>query len=344
MDGPASPEDPALAPARVLAEDLLADPDASWSMGTIGALAEFTRNADESVSRGPACVVTERGGIRLRLSDEVEAIAYETPAGPDLHWNQAVAFCLPVAVARRSGRTVVTEIGPDTDALRPQDTADILFDLGLDTPSVDACVRTADPALLEVLRDAEGEQLFTTPAAAALVEHRPHRVFLTAAGRVEVYTPIPPPEGRSPLGPHTHLLPHLLARARAEGRTHPPTVPIPDDLVPVAHVYPPHPSADHLGRPLPFDPERLMAFQRLLDAFGDPVLGVLKAGVVAAVRAGRGPRDEELPRDAAGRAAVSVALRQLARTDGSSVALHTWRSRHREPPELLDPEGDPHGG
>ena len=47
----------------------------------------------------------------------------------------------------------------------------------------------------------------------------PHRVFISRLGRIEVYQPIPPPSGKSPEGPHTHVLPRLLQSRR----THPAT-------------------------------------------------------------------------------------------------------------------------
>ena len=43
-------------------------------------------------------------------------------------------------------------------------------------------------------------------------------------GRVEVFQPIPSPDGKSPEGPHTHVLPRLLAH----GRLNAATVPVPD--------------------------------------------------------------------------------------------------------------------
>ncbi|MHA6795942.1 DUF6925 family protein [Pseudonocardia bannensis] len=350
MAGPATPPppdmpdetDPADAPMRLLVSDQLADPAAGWGMGTLGALAEFARDSREPASRGPSSVVTPRGGIQLVLPGGVVAVAYETPAGPDLHWHHAIAFCLPADAARRSVRTAVTELGPDGDAMRPQDAGAILFDLGLGTPTVDACVRTADPGLIAELRAAEGRSLFDPELglAAVVAAHSPHRVFVTACGRIEVFTAIPPPGGRSPVGPHTHLLPHLLQ----QDRTHPATAPIPEGWVPAAHLYPAHPAADQAGRPLPFDAARHAAFQALLVEFGDPVLGAVKAGVIAAVRARRGPEGEYLPTHPPARATVAVALRQLARTDGTSAAFHAWRRQHAATPDLIDPEEGPNPG
>ena len=47
----------------------LADADAQWSLGTFGAIAEFSRDADEpaEIQHGEmsCAVVTPRGGIRL---------------------------------------------------------------------------------------------------------------------------------------------------------------------------------------------------------------------------------------------------------------------------------------
>ena len=77
----------------------------------------------------------------------------------------------------------------------------------------------------------------------------PHRVFLSRLGRIEVYQPIPPASGKSPDGPHTHVLPRLLK----SGRTHPATEPIPDGWFPCAHLYPPHPARDGMGEARPFD-------------------------------------------------------------------------------------------
>ena len=49
--------------------DQLADPQAQWSLGTFGAIAEFSRDADEpaEIAREETAmsVVTPRGGIRL---------------------------------------------------------------------------------------------------------------------------------------------------------------------------------------------------------------------------------------------------------------------------------------
>jgi len=318
---------------RELLTGYLDDPDAGWSMGAPGAIAEFVRLPGEPVTTGPGLVVTGRGGIRVDPPPGLRPLAYRTPVGPDDHWNHAVALCLPVAAARRSARVTITVLGPDAGALRAEDRDAVLVDLGLGTPTVDVCVRTRDPGLLEVLRAAEG-RLLDGDLTAALVAAGPHRVFVTAVGRVEVYAAIPPPDGRSPDGPHTHLLPAVL---RA-GRSHAATVPVPVGYLPCAHLYPAHPLTDLTGGRRPFDPGRLAAFDRLLARFGDPAQREITAQVTRAVAAGRAP--EGRPADPPGRAAQAVALRVLAHTGADPAVLEAWRGRAAAEPDLLDPGDD----
>ena len=317
----------------------LTDPRAGWSAGTLGAIAEFVREPGEPCTGAGGARATDRGAIALTPPADVTAVAYRTPAGPDLAWNHAVAFCVPAEQAGPA-RTGLTELGPDTDAVRPQDRDGVLFDLGLGTPAVEACVRTSDPSLLSRLRAAAGRPVFSGGAAGALVADSPHRVFRGPAGRVEVFAPIPPPDGRSPDGPHTHLLPHLLAR----GRTHPPTAPIPGGLVPVAHLYPAHPLFGPLGRPHAFDAGADAAFAELLDEFGAPELVELERDVVAAVRAGDGPDAVTVPPTPQSRATVAVTLRRLAQTEPGLAALSRWRPHRSAADGEHDPDGDRNGG
>ncbi|GAA3062620.1 hypothetical protein GCM10010464_28620 [Pseudonocardia yunnanensis] len=325
-----------------MVEQYLDDAESGWSMGTPGALAEFVRSPDEPAVRTPGAVATDRGGIRITVPPGCRPLAYETPAGPDDHWNHAVALCLPVERAYRAGRRVVTELGADPEPLRSQDAGAVVFDLGLGTPTVDACVRTADPDLLEILRAGCGRPLFEpgSALAATLVAVGPHRVFDTALGRVEVYAAIPQPSGSSPDGPHTHLLPALM---RA-GRSHGATVPVPDGWVPCAYLYPPHPLTDRAGLPRPFDPARLAAFEALLARYGDPAQEEIATAVRAAVRAGHGPAAGPHPTDPPGRAALAVALRKLAHIGAPDAVLARWRRSTPVPTDLLDPHGDRNSG
>ncbi|MCJ2068236.1 hypothetical protein MKK75_05325 [Methylobacterium sp. J-030] len=257
-----------------------ADPDCAWSLGSYGAVAAFRRTLDEPawpLDDGRIGLATNRGALALTLFPGLRPVAYET--GFIDGWSQAVALCLPAAACAMGRRAVLTELGPDTAAVRLRDCDGVLFDLGLGLDAIDACVRVTDPNLIARLRSASGRPLFApgNPAVHALLAESPHRVFIGRPGRIEVYTAIPAPGGSADPGPHSHILPKLL-RLR---RTHAATAPIPQGWVPVAALHPAHPGKDATGRPVPFDAARHAAFGRLLDAWGDPVLAALRRAVLS---------------------------------------------------------------
>jgi hypothetical protein len=302
------------------------DPTASWGLGTFGAVAEFHRTSDEPVSIDtgtPLQVYTARGALRIGSTQELRVCAYEQPGHASESWSHVLTLCLPAASSAMHRRTVLTECGPDDEALRPQDRSAVLFDLGLGTAQVDVCVRTADPETLTQLRAGLGHSLFApgNPLMQVMPRLSPHRVFVCRFARLEVYQRIPGHGETPPEGPHTHVLPDLLRHQR----THPATAPIPDGWVPCLSLYPANPIYDALGHPRPFDQDAYEAFQTLLRGFGDPALVRLKETVTEAVRADQVPDEFALPTSRAGRAAVRVALRQLAHTDGHRPMLAAWR-------------------
>ena len=152
----------------------------------------------------------------------------------------------------------------------------------------------------------------------------PHRVFVSRLGRIEVYQPIPPAGGKSPTGPHTHVLPKLLAH----GRTHSANEPLPPGWIPCAHFYPPHPARDPFGLHRPFQAERHVAFQVLLKRYGDPQRLALKQHVIDSVMSGGEPAAIVIGDDRFARATVRVALRQLRASDPAASALAAWLSAH----------------
>src|ERR1044072_5896779 len=123
----------ASASAFELIADQLADPEAQWSLGTFGAIAEFMRDADEPaevVRDDPtAAVVTARGGIQLHALPGLKPTAFETITTQS--WAQRVDFCLPDRESAMSRRAALAELGPDTRGLRAEGRAAVLFDLGL---------------------------------------------------------------------------------------------------------------------------------------------------------------------------------------------------------------------
>ena len=302
-------------------EAALRDAGAGWSLGSFGAVAEFHQDPGEPVQvEAPLARATARGAIRLSRDPAMVPLAYETVSPRPHRWAQGVALCLPEAQAGRPRRKVLTELGPDAGAIRPQDREAVLFDMGLDQPQVEFCIRTTDPALLETLRGAEGRSLFEAgaPAMSAILSAHPHRAAITPLGRCEVFQKIGGPEtgGVSPPGPHTHLLPRLLAA----GRTHSANIPIPDGLVPCAFLHPASPVAGPLGEDIPFDRPRFDAFHSLLSAWGPPLYVETKARAWAALAADEAPERFSPPPGRLARAALRNALRQIARLAEAEAA------------------------
>lgn len=305
------------------------DAGTQWSAGTFGAIAEFLRSPDEpaAMKLDGSCLsaATDRGAVALRDAAGARLIAYETISSDAKSWRHSVALCLPEADCGMGRRSAVTELGPDRAAVRPSDQDAILFDLGLALLQTDACIRTADAGLIAAMRASEGKRLFDrdNPVLMDILRAGPHRVFVTRLARVEVFQPIPPPNGKSPVGPHTHILPKLL---RAN-RTHAATVPMPSGWVPCANVYPPHPLLDAEGMPRPFDRARFEAFNALLARYGDHNLVGLQRVVTERVRSGSSPDGFAAPTSKFARTAVRIALRKLKASGEPAPSLESWLGR-----------------
>jgi hypothetical protein len=300
----------------------------SWSIGAFGAIAEFHRDASEETELSALSAVTIGGAISVRTDGRCRAFAYEILSARAGVWLHGVALCLPEAQARMQAREALAELGPDREAVRPQDRGQVLFDLGLGLANCEFCVRTDDGELCDALRAAVGSPLLANaPLVDRLKRASPHRVMRSRAGRIEVFQDIAPEGGRSPTGPHTHLLPRFLRQRR----THAANIPIAEGWLPCLSLYPPNPLQDGQGNPRPFDRSAWEAFQALLERHGDPEDLRVKRQVMAAVRMGSGPGAFELKSRRA-RAACRIALRQLRQTDGDSPALERWRGEFDRAP------------
>ncbi len=315
-------EDPA-----ALIRRYLADLDCGWAIGTYGAIAEFVRDPGEpELLSQPEqlSLATARGALRLEPPLEAAVIAYETLTSRRNGWTHGLAFCLPAEQARSHRRAHLTEIGPDNEPVLEADRGAILFDIGAGAPHIDAWIRTRDSALIAGLRQECGRAILTAGDRAMELIKRasPHRVFRSALGRLEVFQAI----GAAgpavvPDGPHTHVLPDLLAL----GVTHAEDVPIPTGQQPCLWLFPPHPTTDPRGHPKPFDGEQHVRFQRLLAAYGDAEYSREKGRVLAAVQRGQPPHDYAPPSTALGLTALRVALRQLAHEKPASQIVADWR-------------------
>ena len=304
------------------------DARSGWGCGSFGAIAEFVRDANEDVfiDAGGIAAHTDRGGIRIDPIPELRPIAYEMTSRDPEAWQHGVALCLREDDCEMNGRTVVTELGPDDDALRPQDRSAILFDLGLDQLQIDVCVRSSDPDTIAALRASEGRPFLAhgNTLFFDMAKLSPHRVFLCRFGRVEVYQPIPLPDGKSPDGPHTHVLPKLLAHKR----THAANLPISAGWIPCMTLFPPNPVRDEFGRLKEFDAASYAEFQALWGQFGDAGLVALKEAVKSAVIAGKETLPEiNLADLREGRATIRVALRQLGHVHRTLPAVAALKAK-----------------
>ena len=301
----------------------LHDPSSSFSIGSFGAIAEFHRDPQEALSHDDPerlTIATDRGGLRIELTSDAIPLAYETLSGRRGRWQQGVVFCLREELALSEQRTVLSELGPDRDAIRPEDRDAVLFDMGLGACNVDFCIRTGDPALLRILRRESGRSLFApgNSAMPAILAANPHRIALSSLGRAEVYQAIG--REKTPEGPHTHVLPKFLK----SGRTHSANIPVPRGYLPCLSLYPANPLADGNGRAKPFDPRHFDAFQTLLKCWGPEAYRTEKARAEEALKRGEDPTLYLPATTRLGRTALRVAVRQAAQVDLSNPAVADW--------------------
>lgn len=200
----------------------LADPLTGWSVGTYGAIAEFQYDPDEpglQIDLEAMAVQTRRGALAIVSLEGVQPFGLTDDTGR----LREIAFC---SGRRGAQRATVTDLG------------DLTFDVGVAAPHVDMLVRLqpGDAGTAAALREGVGRPLFAAdnPAGLAIARASPTRILASPVARIEVHQPIPPSGGRSPEGPHTHLLPKLLA----QGRAHPPGSPLPEGLHCGLSLYP----------------------------------------------------------------------------------------------------------
>jgi hypothetical protein len=304
------------------------DVDNGWSIGTFGAVAEFRRDADEparhSQRMGWLQCTTARGAIGLHTRQDVVPIAYETLASDGETWGHALALAMP-STSGEPGQRVVRCCGADEQSLQPAAGTGVLFDLGVGGGHVSFCVRTSDPPMIEALRRVENKPLFGPECAAAralLVQASPARIALSPLGRIEVYSRIPGPDERSPSGPHTHLLPKLLA----SGRLHSANSPIPSGLQTVLSLHPVSPWRDAFGVRTAFNTRADEQFQALLERFGLTEDKAVRMATQAAVTGGADPATCPWPITRRGRIQARITLRRLAQRLGGE-RLAPWRTR-----------------
>ncbi len=304
----------------------LKDPATSWSLGTFGAIAEFHRNAGETVrfdeGEGWISAVTDRGGIRIHDHAEIRLIPYETISKIPSAWSQGVMVCLPDKIASLNSRAGVTDLADDNDALL-DGVGEIGFDLGFGLPHIDVCVRTNNSTLITALRTTQGTSFLDLPPAtvAAIKRADPTRVFCSRLGRIEVAQEIPESGGITPLGPHTHVLPALLGRGREQAAN----IPVPEGWSIALAFYPPHPLRTGDGSLKDFDRAAFDDFQQLIDHHAPTLLADAKRLAWQLLDAKAEPDAAAVPSSRHARTAFRVALRQWELLNGVTSTSAAWR-------------------
>ena len=215
---------------------------------------------------------------------------------------------------------MLTELGPDHQAIRPADRDAILFDTGLDTRNVDFCIRTSDPDLLSHLRQFTGRSILDpeSGAMAIIIAADPHRIAVSRLGRIEVFQGIG--RDKTPEGPHTHVLPKFLKSRR----THSANTPVPSGYLPCLSLYPANPLMDALGRKTPFDTKKFDVFEDLLNTWGSQAYLVEKSRARSAMEDGMDPERYRRPQTRLGRTALRVAVRQARQTRPHDPIVTPW--------------------
>ncbi|WP_030539827.1 hypothetical protein [Sphingobium sp. DC-2] len=314
----------------------LDDPAHGWSIGSFGAIGEFIRDPEEQVemTRAPdrleAC--TARGAIRIERGAALTPIAWDSLSPDGESWGHSLAFCVP---RETSGPRVIGDMGIDEEAIRATDRGDRLFDLGVGSGVVTMCLRTKDAGLIAAMEAAQGQSVLGNGAVMGQVlRAQPHRVQLSPAGRVEVFQPIPPPDGKSPDGPHTHLLPKLIAKDRG----HSANVPIPEGWQSALNVHPASPWRTSLGERKPFDAALDRAFAPYLEQFGLDDDHRTARMVHAAIEANAAPEFADWPASRRGRIKARIELRRRAVQGDRRVV--PWRVLYDRAEAELEGEED----
>ncbi|HWI37444.1 MAG TPA: hypothetical protein VNU64_13405 [Burkholderiales bacterium] len=248
---------------EVIAEHL-GNPGTSWSIGVQGALAEFMHTDAPSRRLDEWTVASDLGAIRVTPVPDATLRAYEEPSAHAESWSHGVAICYPGVAAAGAPNRRITELGPDTGAIRVEHQREVLFDLGLGSTACRFCVRLALDDQIAAMRELLGRSAFDAHVMDALLSWQPHRVVMSIRGRIEVYQPIG--SEKTPDGPHTHLIPRLLRPDAVTSAN----VPLPDGCTAGLLMYPESPLVDRFGRRKPFSETHHARFQKLLAEHGDP--------------------------------------------------------------------------
>lgn len=315
------------APVHNLVNEFMASPECAFSVGGLGAIAEYQDSAPSRIecNNNKALATSKNGAMAIDFSTPVTVLAYESLSAKAQRWQHAIALITSSEQARMASRGVLCELGKDSKALMAEQREDVLFDLGTGLPHIEFCVRTSEPALIRVLRAHCGEHVVNAehPVIDAIIDASPHRVVRSSAARIEVYQVID--RHQTPAGPHTHLLPDLLQRQR----THSANLPLPGGTVPLLTIHPENPFLDCYGHDRDFVKAPFERFQQVLDVYGDEDYVAAKQALHEAFNNNEEPAQFAPPKSRSGRLGLRIALRQLYHTSAATEAVLRWQSHFK---------------
>jgi predicted Fe-S protein YdhL (DUF1289 family) len=210
-------------------------PGGTWITGVLGAVAEFSLGEDEvceiETDANLLRAFSPRGAISFHIGENLRALSFGSMSRQEI-----IVLALPRSEAKSFPGEGLVCLGPDRDAIREGARDEILYDFGLGRRSAGFGIRTACPDLIARLDGANGLdwRQFLPSIGTDIQRASPTRVVRNAIGRIEVFATIPPPNGKSPAGPHTHLLPAYLI----EGSDVPSKIDMPEGYVACATYYP----------------------------------------------------------------------------------------------------------
>ncbi|SNS95087.1 DUF1289 domain-containing protein [Antarctobacter heliothermus] len=212
----------------------LSDEGARLIAGIWGASGELVRLPDApcevQIGEDALTLTLPDAALRLDSARYLTAFEIDRPDAPAL-----IALAVPVGRAFRDRPAALTALGQDEAALLSRNAGGMRFDLGLGRRAARFTVR-CDDALAATLARATGTNWpdHLSRTGLPLRDASPVRVIETPCLRLEIDAAIPMPDGTSPSGPHTHLLPDHIA----QGLDTPPTVPMPAGYVATALILP----------------------------------------------------------------------------------------------------------
>ena len=308
-----------------LLESCLSDGSNAYSVGGIGALAEFQTDYPivTKLNSNQFNVSSRLGSISLKICGQESALAYETLGSKKDTWQCGLLVSLPKELCNLTTHSVLTEMGEDRNAHLSVNKKHLLFDLGTGLPNMQFCVRTNNNDLISFLRSYEGQAIAIDghPALDTILKASPHRVVMSQIARVEVLQKID--LHMTPSGPHTHLLPKLLKAKRLLASN----IPVQTNHIPQLTIHPENPLFDKWGHRRDFKKAAYNKFLPILKKYGAPAFYAEKIRLRDALSSEVTPEKYLPPSSRLSQTAHKIELRQQIHLNGENTFLNDWRKK-----------------